>query len=1001
MKVSKGLVSFTGRLLCGAAVGAIAATAASAQSISDEIVVTAQRQEQSLQDVPIAVSAFNGDDLAARQLETFQDIQFNIPNFAFSKSQFTASSISIRGIGALAVGSSTEPSTSIHMNDFYLNAPRLFETEFFDIERLEILRGPQGTLFGRNATGGVVNVITKKASTDGVQGYADAEYGNYNAVKVQGALNLPLSDRLAVRIAGTTIQRDGYTTNVTDGRDIDDRNIYALRGSARWEPSDNTTFDFTASYMREDDSRTRSQKQACEAGPLQPLLGCDPNGPRSFDPQDLRATFFANTSAETFGLATGNPAAAAYGLFSLAGGPVFGVAQPTDLRQVAIDTRPQYAAEESIFILNMKHDFESWSFKLNGGWGNSKVASRQDFDGGIGPQLTRPAALCAPLAFGGLPALCNLTGGAAGPVTFPLSQFDVGITSENNGLIGVAGGHIQDRSSNYRAVDYSVGETDYWSVEGIVNTDFDGRVNFLVGVSHAESNGYADYGVATTGLDYFAYTLGTLSAVGAAPDPLAAAGAASTGFSLYTPFFWNDTDDNFLDSTSAFGEIYVDISDTLKLTGGIRHNWDTKGLRDRGNLLESASSTNAGVLAGTPPIVPFGTPSVRPLLDPDEFTQGTPGAVNDFRVTEDNFNATTGRAVLQWTPNDDVQLYASWTRGYKPGGFNPRTSSASVPLTFEPEVIKAYEAGIKSNLGGGLQANLTGFYYDYSGLQVSRIVANTSVNDNINAKVYGVEGEFIWRPTDRLTANMNASYLHTKIGDFATIDVRNPTAGATAGATLLADITNGSNCVLLQNGAPFNPINPAVTLASISPALAGASPALAAGFDALTASPFTVCSSLQGLFNTAQLPLGPMGALISLNQALGTDFQVVDGLATTVTGNELPGSPNFKIAGGLQYEMPVGANHTLTPRVDAYYQNDMYTNIFNTEQDLVEGYAYVNAQVKFGPTDGNWSMRFFMQNVTNNDAVTGAFDVGQGAGNFQNLFLLEPRRWGFGLNMNF
>ncbi|NWG91489.1 MAG: TonB-dependent receptor, partial [Parvularculaceae bacterium] len=153
----------TGRLLCGAGVGAIAATSAFAQSISDEIVVTAQRQEQSVQDVPIAVSAFGGEDLGARQLETFQDIQFNIPNFAFSKSQFTASSISIRGIGALAVGASTEPSTSIHMNDFFLQSPRLFETEFFDVERLEILRGPQGTLFGRNATGGVVNVITRKA----------------------------------------------------------------------------------------------------------------------------------------------------------------------------------------------------------------------------------------------------------------------------------------------------------------------------------------------------------------------------------------------------------------------------------------------------------------------------------------------------------------------------------------------------------------------------------------------------------------------------------------------------------------------------------------------------------------------------------------------------------------------------------------------------------------------------------------------------------------------
>lgn len=970
MTMSKGLSAMTGRLLCGAALGAVAASAASAQSISDEIVVTAQRQEQSAQDVPIAVSAFGGEDLSARQLESFQDIQFNIPNFAFSKSQFTSSSISIRGIGALAVGASTEPSTSIHINDIYIQAPRLFETEFFDIERLEILRGPQGTLFGRNATGGVINVITNKASTDGISGYADAEYGTYNSVKVQGALNLPLSDNLAVRVAGTTIQRDGYTVNVFDGSDIDDRDIYALRGSARWTPSDNTTVDFTASYMREDDSRTRSQKQACEAGPLQPLLGCDPHGPRAFDPQDLRATFFANTSAETFALATGNPLAANYGLFSLSGPPssYTGATPPADLRQVAIDTRPEYAAEESIFMLNMRHDFENWSFKLNGGWGNSKVASRQDFDAGVGPTLNRPPVLCAPEAFGGLPAICNLTGGPM-QTLFPLSDFDVGITSGNNGLVGVIGGNIQDRSANYRAVDLSIGETDYWSVEGIVNTDFDGGFNFLLGLNHAENNGYADYAVATTGLDYFAYTLGTLSAVGAMVP-----GAASTGYSFYVPYFWNDTDDSFLNSTSVFGEVYIDISDQLRLTGGIRHNWDTKGVRDREALL---TSTDAGLLA----IVPLGTPSVRPLLDPDELNEGTPGAVEDFRVAEGDFNATTGRAVLQYTPNDNAQFYVSWTRGYKPGGFNPRTNFASVPLTFEPEKINAYEAGIKSQLGGSLTANLTGFYYDYSGLQVSRIVANTSVNDNINAKVYGVEGEFVWRPTDRLTANLNAAYLHTKIGEFATIDVRNPTAD-TAGVDLLADVTNGSNCVIHNNGAP---------------SLIGASlPGPLAGLNPLFASPFTVCAA----FNAPNVLLGGLTPLQAINGALMTNYVVDDGVATTVTGNKLPGSPEFKIGGGVQYEMPMGS-YSLTPRVDVFWQDDFYSNIFNTEQDLIDDYVYMNALVTWGPTDGAWSFRFFMQNVTNNDAITGAFDVGQGAGNFQNLFILEPRRWGVGLNMTF
>ncbi len=809
-------------------------------------------------------------------------------------------------------------------------------------------------------------------------------------MKAQGALNVPLSDTLAVRLAGTVIQRDGYTENLFDGRDIDDRNIYALRGSARWLPTDNTTIDVVASYMREDDNRARYQKQACTEGPLSPLLGCDPNGPLEFGRQDLRGTFFSNVSGATFVSLTSNPAAAAYGLFNI-NTPQLSTQQPLGLREVNVDFRPKYDAEETIFQVTAKHDFENFSAKFTGGWGNSKIATRTDFDGGVGPELTRPAVICAPVAFGGLPAVCNLTGGPAGPVSFPLSSFDVGITGPD-GRVGVIGGNIQSRSTNFQATDLSIGETDYWSAEGIVTTDFDSRFNFLVGVSHSRSDGFADYGVNTTGLDYFAYTAGTLSAIGAGiPN------AATTGYSFFVPYFYNDSEDVSLESTAAFGEIYVDITDTLKLTGGIRYNWDTKGALEREALLTSAS--NAGLLA----LVPFGTPSVRDILDanpavpcttpgPAAEPQSCPGdptgGVQDFRVSKGDFNALTGRGVLQWTPTDDVQVYVSWTRGYKPGGFNPASTSTVVAPTFDPEIIKAYEAGIKTNLSGSLQANLTGFYYDYSGLQISRIINNTSVNDNIDATIWGLEGEFVWRPTDRLIANLNASYLNTKVGAFSTFDGRNPTAGA-ANAELVSNLSNSLDCVITRN--------------------AGAPALLLQNGGTLLAGPFAALNPLigglggvagVGAFSSCEQLAANIG---SINAAFGNTrgYAVVGGVDQDLSGNELPGSPEFKIAGGLQYEFAVGENYSLTPRVDAYYQTEFFTNVFNTQQDNVDSYAYVNAQIKFGPTEGNWSARVFMQNVTDEDSVTGAFGSGQGAGNFTNLFLLEPRRWGVGINMVF
>jgi outer membrane receptor protein involved in Fe transport len=129
---------------------------------NDEIVVTAQRQAQSLQDVPIAVSAFSEEALEKQQIENSSDLQLTLPNVTFSKGNFTGSSFTIRGIGDLCVGVSCDSATAIHLDGTPLLSTRLFETEFFDLGRIEVLRGPQGTLFGRNATSGVVNIVPNR-----------------------------------------------------------------------------------------------------------------------------------------------------------------------------------------------------------------------------------------------------------------------------------------------------------------------------------------------------------------------------------------------------------------------------------------------------------------------------------------------------------------------------------------------------------------------------------------------------------------------------------------------------------------------------------------------------------------------------------------------------------------------------------------------------------------------------------------------------------------------
>jgi outer membrane receptor protein involved in Fe transport len=169
MSQSSRLRSLLAMGASAAVLSAVAAPAFAQQAsgqqttVIEELVVTAQKKEEALQDVPIAVSAFSQNSLEAQKIDGGPNLQLAIPNVTFAKSNFTNSfNFQIRGIGAKAVGASADAGVGVHLNNAPLQSGNLFEAEFYDVERVEVLRGPQGTLYGRNATGGVVNVITAK-----------------------------------------------------------------------------------------------------------------------------------------------------------------------------------------------------------------------------------------------------------------------------------------------------------------------------------------------------------------------------------------------------------------------------------------------------------------------------------------------------------------------------------------------------------------------------------------------------------------------------------------------------------------------------------------------------------------------------------------------------------------------------------------------------------------------------------------------------------------------
>ena len=184
----------------------------------EEVVVTAQKRSENIQTVPISITAYSSEDLTAHQIEQFKDLQFSAPSVTYSKGNFSGSDFSIRGIGQSTSFGDLEGGVATDLNDVYLLDPLLAESTFYDLQRVEVLRGPQSTLYGRGATGGVVNVITNTPDLSNTRcANLYSSYGNFKAVEIRGDINMPLeTDQLALRVSGDWVkQADTSTTNST------------------------------------------------------------------------------------------------------------------------------------------------------------------------------------------------------------------------------------------------------------------------------------------------------------------------------------------------------------------------------------------------------------------------------------------------------------------------------------------------------------------------------------------------------------------------------------------------------------------------------------------------------------------------------------------------------------------------------------------------------------------------------------------------------------------
>ena len=990
-------------LLAGVCAGAIAfpayaqdTAAAEEAAPTADIVVTAQRSSQRLQDVPIAVSAFSSEALDKQQIKNTSDLQLTLPNVTFTKGNFTGSSFTIRGIGDLCVGSTCDSATAIHLNNAPLAATRLFESEFYDMGQIEVLRGPQGTLYGRNATSGVINFKTQTPKLTATEASVEAEYGNYNSVKGKMMVNVPLGDIAAIRVAGFYLNRGGYTTNIFNNTKIDDRDMWGGRVSLRVEPDSGTTMDFMVQYFHEKDNRLRIQKQMCDRDPTG-VLGCLA-GQRQFEVTNANTTFVGVLTSREFFATQGLPASLALG--SIYGNDPYnwaGATNPADFRTVNTDFTPTYSTREWIVQAGLDQELGSGlNLSLQGNYQNVFVESQQDYNLSVQNRANYAPALATLNVFA--------TGGAGAvfvPYFAPLAA--ALIPNGPNGLLctslaeetgtGVFGGHRTctmtpqdfDRSNSY---------TSNWSAEAIITSKWDGKFNVLLGGIYSRFHSTeGSYYVDAFGIDYFVGVFGSFTSLVTGRPPSY----------LGTPTFRNQSDDLRVNSEGLFGEAYYDFNDSVKLTLGVRYNHDEKVVRARSTLASFVTPYTATNAYQSPYAAGFDADPATACPTPGSNVAGAIGSVPGCEAYQNrrvSFSEMTGRAVLNFDLSPDNMVYLSYSRGYKSGGINPPLQPVfTVPETFDPEFVNAFEIGSKNTLmNGKMTFNVTAFYYKYKDLQLSRIVARTSVNDNVSATIYGLEIESVIRPTPELSMNFGASYLHTEVSENKLLANPRDFGGGRSDAVIIKDLTNGANCAVGSNSGSAAGVNGYVNQVNTL-INAGAIPGLAAGAGL---QPTTAFPAGSGVASTGAFSV--CGVLSALAGSVGPSFGGVTvfsaGIPVNIKGNTLPGAPDYKFSAGIQYAAPLG-EMTLTPRADFVYTGKSTGNIFNGAINEVPSFSQVNAQLQLDGANKKWFLRGWIQNITDNDAITGLYVTDQSSGNYTNVFTLEPRRYGITAGMKF
>ena len=894
----------------------------SANTISqevEEVVVTATKKEESTQDIAVSITAITADQLAADQIYDLQDLAEIVPGFGVAKGIGSGSGFVMRGIGSYGVGAAVVSSIVTSINGHSVNPSIMNDMGFMDLERIEVLNGPQGTLFGRNSVAGVINLITARPTGE-FEGYVDYESGNYDKETVKGAVNMPISDTVRARLAFMTNTRDGMVENTRnqigmDGQNtvtekMDDRNDQAIRLSIDWDINDVTELKFTYSGQKSDDNRPQEEVSYCQQDAF---FGCSPWE---------RGT--PNTAADSRGIGAG--------LFSFIAALYPGTItndyrfSPTtsELNKLAIDRKPTHVQDIEFSNLELvrelsdnltmtaKYSYETRRFQqMNDNDGSISLAPFIGAGAGLGlPPVESEQCFGTP-TFGFCEYVTTDRTYDFSDVKYESQQAEINIISDFDGPFNYTAGFYMYDSRNdneYRVQtpgtqyigDFS-SHPYYPTVTGLLGIDFGakGGVPFyqgLLGVVALATPAITAQTMLAMGLPISATQLAQLQAFGAGVAALQALPDVTVPMDIRGTL----SDQHVrVKSQAIYGEAYFDLNDTTKLTLGLRFD----------DLTNASTTYNGGILSGA--WIAAGGFNYENRMD-------VPGLV-DYLVL--NETATNGKIAIQKYLQEDVMVYASYSTATKGAGVN----AGDNPVPYDKEDTSVLDFGLKARLlDGAMLLNMNIYRNDSEGMLLATIRDTQSFNNNVDAEITGFEGQLNVFLSETTQLEFSWLAVDAEITDApATINYLNPFDANSVAAYLGPVDPNGTG---FQTGAVFD--NGMMGFKS-------------AGFN---------CSRPQ------------------FAPAAGVACPGSLGVPVSVAGNPLPGVADLSYSLSLTQLFP-SANGVTSWRLSYRYRDETNGDPFGYARFDVPEQKYWDSLVRYTPNDGDWYVGAYAKNLADDQTL--------------------------------